>query len=98
MSNDILKAERLWRHLQIRDEYLLIRISGPDGNAEGVMVICDDGYGGIETAYVSIPPDGFDKWISEYKQPFTLVQQRNKDGCFIIPDINEWKADEELDY
>jgi hypothetical protein len=34
----------------------------------------------------------------EYGQPFTLVQQRNEDGCFYIPDIDEWLRDEEIDY
>jgi hypothetical protein len=98
MNKDTEKAERLWRHLKIQDEHLLIRVSNPGTNTERVLIVCDEGSGGLQFAYAEIPPNGFNKWIMEYGQPFTLVQQRNEDGCFYIPDIDEWLRDEEIDY
>lgn len=97
MNIEEQKAEKLWRHLKIQDEHLLIRISRPD-KTERVLIVQDDGKGGLLFAYVEIPPAGFNKWVSEYMQPFTLVQQRNVDGCFFVPDIEEWVRDEEIDY
>lgn len=98
MNKDTEKAEKLWRHLKIQDEHLLIRVNNPSTNIEEVLIVCNEGNGGLRFANVEIPPDGFNKWIVEYKQPFTLVQQRNDNGCFYIPDIDEWLRDEEIDY
>ncbi len=93
MDNDELKARKLWQHLKIQDEHLLIRIG-----TERVLIVSEDGSGGLLFAYVKTPQDGFGKWIREYKQPFTLVQQRNENGCFCVPDIDEWVRDEKIDY
>ena len=97
MNKDTKKAERLWQYLKIQDEHLLIRVSNPD-NTERVLIVCDEGNGVLQFAYAEIPPNGFNKWIMEYRQPFTLVQQRNENGCFYVPDINEWVRDKEIDY
>ena len=98
MNKDTEKAERLWRHLKIQDERLLIRVSNTGTDTERVLIVCNDAEGGLQFAYAEIPPDGFDKWVMEYGQPFTLVQQRDENGCFFIPDIDEWTRDEEADY
>lgn len=98
MNSDEEKAERLWKHLKIQDECLLVRISNRDKGTEKVLIACDDGNGGLHFEYAEIPPDGFGKWISDYGQPFTLVQQRDVNGCFFMPDINDWIRDEEADY
>lgn len=98
MNKDKQRAEKLWRHLKIQGEHLLIRVSNPDTSSEKVLIVCDDGNGELKFAYAETPPDGFNKWIMEYRQPFTLVQQRNENGCFFVPDIEEWIRDEETDY
>lgn len=97
MNNEKEKAQRLWHYLKIQDEHLLIRTTNPDDNSERLMTVCEDGEGGLRFAYVEIPPEGFNRLISDYGKPFTLVQQRNGDGLFFVPDINEWIRDEEID-
>lgn len=98
MENDKQKAERLWHYLKIRDEHLLIRTQDKNDKTERVLIVMDKGSGELHYAYAEIPPDGFRKWIEEYGQPFTLVQQRDEDGCFFVPDIEQWLRDEETDY
>lgn len=98
MENDKQKAEKLWHYLKIRDEHLLIRTQDKNDKTEKILIVTDEGSGELHYAYVKIPPAGFRKWIEEYGQPFTLVQQRNEDGCFFVPDIEQWVMDEEADY
>lgn len=98
MENDKQKAKKLWHYLKIRDEHLLIRTQDKNDKTEKILIVTDEGSGKLHYAYVEIPPAGFRKWIEEYGQPFTLVQQRNEDGCFFVPDIERWVMDEEADY
>ena len=98
MNNEEENAKRLWQHLKIQDEHLIIRTGSSDNNTEKVIIVDDEGDGRLHISHIDIPTSGFKKWIEEYGRPFTLVQQRDENGKFIIPDIDEWIRDEEIDY
>lgn len=98
MNIEEQNAEKLWRYLKIQDEHLLIRISSLNDKTERVLIVEKDEGGELRFDDVKIPPSGFNEWVKEYKQPFTLVQQRDENGCFFVPDINKWIMDEQIDY
>ncbi len=102
MKEDELKIQKLWRYLKIQDEHLIIRVSDHKNQTEDLLVVYrlpEDGlaYNRIKWSK-DCHGDSPIGWLMSYGKPFRLIQQRNENGDFVIPDVDEWIAEQESDY
>lgn len=85
------KIEGLARHLQIQNELLIVQV----GSSSDFLVFNPKTN---ELKKTSVPKRKVAEWLMSLGSPFTLVKQRGKDDEFVIPDVEKWEKDEELDY
>ena len=90
-ESKILKIERLARYLKIEDGLLIVQVG-----SSSCFLVFDTEAKEIKTE--SVPSEKREEWLMSFGKPFTFIKQRDEDGSFIVPDVDEWIRDEKTDY
>jgi len=99
MKNVRLKIEKLWQHLKISDdEFLIVREDTEYSEDYIIATKVNNKIKLCKTIFKKGTRERQKNFLASLNNPFTLIQQRGKNGLHHIPDVEEWKKDEEIDY
>lgn len=90
--NTTLKIKQLWEYLDIQDDEILIVRSYNQETKEDEYLIVEKSQDGLKiTTTVNLP---------EFKvaRPFKMIQQRDSEGRYIIPSVEQMRQDKLSDY
>lgn len=85
-----LKITKLWHYLQIQDELLVIQVHNSIAGADEYLVVeMIDGEPRIKVVngLQDVPTDNI-----------RVIKQRDKDGKYEIPDVDEIVREKDMDY
>ena len=90
--NEKLKIERLWHYLQIQDELLIIQVQNNEDIGKYLIVEMTNGKLQINTAN----ENEVHNIIMENN--VRIIRQRDENGNYIIPDVEQIIRDKNMDY
>lgn len=99
MKNNNQKIEKLVRYLNVTEGELLIVREDTESTEDFIIASVEhEKITKTKVVFKKGTKNRQTEFLSSLDKPFTLVQQRNRNGMFYIPDVEDWKKDEEVDY
>lgn len=87
-----LKIQALWNYLEVQDNELLIVSVYNQNTGKDLFIVAE----AKETELSITTKDNITDAISD--RPFQWIQQRDSDGKYIIPSVEQLIEDKNLDY